>query len=37
VAVSYLGVAGILIACSKYAVIAPKPVEIDHARSMAAD
>jgi AGZA family xanthine/uracil permease-like MFS transporter len=37
VALSYLGVAGILVGCSKYAVIAPKPIEIEHAHSMAAD
>jgi AGZA family xanthine/uracil permease-like MFS transporter len=34
VALSYLGVAAILFGCSKYATIAPKPAEIEHAHSM---
>jgi AGZA family xanthine/uracil permease-like MFS transporter len=34
VALSYLGIAGILLACAKYAVIAPTPAAIDHTHAM---
>jgi hypothetical protein len=34
VALSYLGIAGILLACAKYAVIAPAQATIDHAHAV---